>query len=120
MRIVSTVSAASLLLLGWTQSAAGSMILYVAEDESVAQNRPDKNYHASTFGGGSGVGRSGGQGDGPFMTGTNWSVGLTRSYLKFDLSGLSDSVPVVSATMNLYLSAELYLADRPIGVYLGV
>ena len=82
-----------------------TIIVNVTEDESVAESYPDLNLDSNTANGGLFVG---------------WEPidGLTRSWLKFDLSYLPTDIAISAASLRVYMVNE-YLSqnDTAIGAY---
>lgn len=82
-----------------------TMTVSVLEDESMTSNNPDTNYAGNQFRGG-------------LWVGYEEADGMTRSWLKFNLSHIPNAAAIHSATLNAYLNDEWNSsADAAIGIY---
>jgi len=82
-----------------------TMTVSVLEDESMMSHNPDSN-------------SAGNQNRGGLWVGYEPIDGMTRSWLKFNLSHIPDNVAIQSATLNAYLNDEwVPESDAAIGAY---
>jgi len=88
-----------------SQGGPVEMKIPVFEEEAVVTGYPDSNFDFNTARGGLWVGHAA-------------TDGMTRSWVKFDLSNIPDGVVIVSAVFRAYLNDEWnFTQDAAIGLY---
>jgi hypothetical protein len=88
-----------------SQGGPVEMKIPVFEEEAVASNHPTTNFDGNEHRGG-------------LWVGNESTDGMTRSWVKFDLSSIPDGVVITSASFRAYLTDEWnFTQDAAIGLY---